>query len=113
MGSWAHGLGVDELRWMMPVRPGDVLRRALAELIVGIVVHKDRLIVRLKPDSANEASDSADDQFNSLAETAGQKIPSDPASTWCISSRSQPGTVRAAGAPGQRYRARRSRAVEL
>jgi hypothetical protein len=41
-------------------------RRALAELIVGIVVHKDRLIVRLKPDSANEASDSANDQLLSI-----------------------------------------------
>jgi site-specific DNA recombinase len=39
---------------------------ALAELIAGIVVHKDRLIVRLKPDSADEGSDSADDQSLSI-----------------------------------------------
>jgi site-specific DNA recombinase len=37
-------------------------RGALAQLIAGIVVHKDRLIVRLKSDHADEASDPADDQ---------------------------------------------------
>jgi hypothetical protein len=36
-------------------------RGALAQLIAGIVVHKDRLIVRLKSDNPNEASDSAND----------------------------------------------------
>jgi site-specific DNA recombinase len=36
-------------------------RGALAQLIAGIVVHKDRLIVRLNFDNANEVSDSADD----------------------------------------------------
>src|SRR5256714_660807 len=35
-------------------------RGALAQLIAGIVVHKDRLIVRFKCDSADEALDSAD-----------------------------------------------------
>jgi site-specific DNA recombinase len=35
-------------------------RGALAQLIAGIVVHKDRLIVRIKCDSADEAPDSAD-----------------------------------------------------
>jgi site-specific DNA recombinase len=35
-------------------------RGALAQLIAGIVVHKDRLIVRFKCDSADEAPDSAD-----------------------------------------------------
>jgi DNA invertase Pin-like site-specific DNA recombinase len=42
------------------VRLGD--RGALVQLIGGIVVHKDRLIVRLKSDHADEASDSADDR---------------------------------------------------
>jgi site-specific DNA recombinase len=42
------------------VRLGD--RGVLAELIAGIVVHKDRLIVRLKSDNADEASDSLDDR---------------------------------------------------
>ena len=37
-------------------------RGALAQLIAGIVVHKDRLIVRVKSDHADQASDSADDQ---------------------------------------------------
>ena len=35
-------------------------RGALAQLIAGIVVHKDRLIVRFKSDDADQASDSAD-----------------------------------------------------
>ena len=43
-----------------PRRLGD--RGALADLVAGIVVHKDRLIVRLKSDNADEASDSQDDQ---------------------------------------------------
>jgi site-specific DNA recombinase len=55
-------------------------RGALAQLIAGIVVHKDRLIVRFKSDHAEQASDSADDQsLISLAETTLQKIPPDPA----------------------------------
>jgi len=37
-------------------------RGALAQLVAGIVVHKDRLIVRLKTDDAHEASGSPDDQ---------------------------------------------------
>jgi site-specific DNA recombinase len=37
-------------------------RGALAQLIAGIVVHKDRLIVRFKSDHADQASDSPDDQ---------------------------------------------------
>src|SRR6202022_1055161 len=37
-------------------------RGALAQLIAGIVVHKDRLIVGFKSDHADQASDSADDQ---------------------------------------------------
>src|SRR5438874_5824190 len=41
-------------------------RGALAQLIAGIVVHKDRLIVRLKADSADETSDSVDDQSLSI-----------------------------------------------
>jgi hypothetical protein len=43
-----------------PAHFGDQV--ALAQLIAGIVVHKDRLVVRLKPDDAEEASDSPDDQ---------------------------------------------------
>jgi site-specific DNA recombinase len=38
-------------------------RGALAQLVAGIVVHKDRLIVRLKADSADEASDCPDDRL--------------------------------------------------
>jgi site-specific DNA recombinase len=41
------------------VRLGD--REALAQLVVGIVVHTDQLVVRLKSDNA-EASDPSDDQ---------------------------------------------------
>jgi site-specific DNA recombinase len=41
-------------------RLGD--RATLAQLVAGIVVHKDRLIVRLKSDYADEAADSPDDQ---------------------------------------------------
>ena len=37
-------------------------RGALAQLIAGIVVHKDRLVVRLKADSSDETSDSLDDR---------------------------------------------------
>ena len=36
-------------------------RGALAQLVAGIVVHKDTLIVRLKSDGADQASDSPDD----------------------------------------------------
>src|ERR1700694_579100 len=35
---------------------------ALAQLVAGIIVHKDRLIVRLKSDGADEASDPPDDR---------------------------------------------------
>jgi site-specific DNA recombinase len=42
------------------VRLGD--REALAQLVAGIVVHKERLIIRLKSDHADEASDSPGDQ---------------------------------------------------
>jgi site-specific DNA recombinase len=37
-------------------------RNTLAELVAGIVVHKDRLVVRFKPDQPDEASDRLDDQ---------------------------------------------------
>jgi site-specific DNA recombinase len=37
-------------------------RSTLAELIAGIVVHKDRLVVRFKSDHADETSDRPDDQ---------------------------------------------------
>jgi site-specific DNA recombinase len=41
-------------------------RGALAGLIARIVVHRDRLIVRLKPNSADEAFDSPDDRSLSI-----------------------------------------------
>jgi hypothetical protein len=34
----------------------------LTELVAGIVVHRDRMVVRLKPDSAGDASDTSDDR---------------------------------------------------
>jgi site-specific DNA recombinase len=45
----------------------------LAQLVAGVVVHEDRLIIRLKSDNADEASDSGDDQSLS---TPWQKPPS-------------------------------------
>jgi site-specific DNA recombinase len=42
------------------VRLGD--RETLAQLVAGIVVHRDQLVIRLKSDNANDASDSPDDQ---------------------------------------------------
>ena len=41
-------------------RLGD--RETLARLVTGIVVHGDQLVIRLKSDNADEASDSPDDQ---------------------------------------------------
>jgi site-specific DNA recombinase len=38
-------------------------RAALERVVAGIVVHNDKLIVRLKSDGAEEASDSPDDRF--------------------------------------------------
>jgi site-specific DNA recombinase len=46
------------------VRSGD--RGALVQLIAGIAVHKDKLVVRLKSDNADEASDSPDDRSLSI-----------------------------------------------
>src|SRR6202048_3471717 len=46
------------------LRVGD--RGTLAELVAGIVAHRDRLIVRLKSDSADEASDCPDDRSLSI-----------------------------------------------
>jgi site-specific DNA recombinase len=37
-------------------------RGALAQLVAGVVVHRDRLIIRFKSDHADEASDCPDDQ---------------------------------------------------
>jgi site-specific DNA recombinase len=55
-------------------------RGALAQLVAGIVVHKDTLIVRLKSDGADQASDSPDDpSLSILWHAALQKIPPDPA----------------------------------
>jgi site-specific DNA recombinase len=45
-------------------RLGD--RGDLAELVAGVVVHTDQLIIRLKSDNADEASDSPDDQSLSI-----------------------------------------------
>ena len=42
--------------------PGNLDRSTLAKLIVGIAVHKDRLVVRLKLDDKDEASDQPDNQ---------------------------------------------------
>ena len=41
-------------------------RDDLAQLVAGIVVHRDRLIIRLKSDHADEASDCPDDQSLSI-----------------------------------------------
>jgi site-specific DNA recombinase len=38
-------------------------RSTLAELIAGIVVHRDRLVIRFKSDHTDEASDRPDDQL--------------------------------------------------
>jgi len=38
-------------------------RGTIAQLVAGIVVHRDRLVVRLKSDGVDEASDSPDDQL--------------------------------------------------
>jgi site-specific DNA recombinase len=47
-----------------PARIDD--RGALVQLVAGIVVHRDRLIVRLKSDDADEASDFPDDRSLSI-----------------------------------------------
>jgi len=41
-------------------RLGD--REALAQLVAGIVIHRDQLVIRLKSENADEASESPDDQ---------------------------------------------------
>jgi hypothetical protein len=48
-------------------------RNTLAELVAGIVVHQDRLVVRFKPDQPDAASDRPDDQSLTIA---WQKPPS-------------------------------------
>ena len=73
-------LAANKTRRQPALRPlGD--RGDIAQLVAGIVVHRDRLIIRLKSDNADEASDSPDDPvaLDSLAETTIQKIPPDPA----------------------------------
>jgi hypothetical protein len=47
------------------VQLGD--RKTLAQLVAGIVVHRDKLIVRLKSDHTDEAPDCADDQSLTIA----------------------------------------------
>ena len=41
-------------------------REALAQIVAGIVVHRDQLVIRLKSANADEASDSPDDQSLSI-----------------------------------------------
>ena len=41
-------------------------RGAVADLLAGVVVHRDSLVVRLKSDNADKASDSQDDQSLSI-----------------------------------------------
>ena len=41
-------------------------RRTLAQLVAAIVVHKDRLVVRLTSPNADAGSDSADDRLPSI-----------------------------------------------
>ena len=41
-------------------------REAIAQLVAAIIVHKDKLVVRLKSDPADEASDQADDRSISI-----------------------------------------------
>jgi site-specific DNA recombinase len=76
-------------------------RGALAQLVAGIVVHRDRLIIRLKSDHADEASDCS-------LSIPWQKPPSKKSRQVLLphnASRSDvPGTVRAPGTLGQRYR---------
>ena len=38
----------------------------LAQVVAGIVVHRDRLIIRLKSDNADQASDSPEDRLLSI-----------------------------------------------
>src|SRR5258708_5769860 len=42
------------------------VRGDLAQVVAGIVVHRDRLIIRLKSDNADQASDSPDHRFLSI-----------------------------------------------
>ena len=50
-------------------------RGAVAQLVAGIVVYEDRLVVRLKSENADEPSDSPDDQSLTIP---WQKPPSNP-----------------------------------
>jgi DNA invertase Pin-like site-specific DNA recombinase len=66
-------------------------RGALEQLIAGIVVHKDRLIVRFKSDHADEASDSPDDRSLSIP---WQKPPSKRSRKILLSHNTSRGDVR-------------------
>src|SRR6266404_4422875 len=75
----------------------------LTRLVAEIVVHKDELVVRLKSDNTDEASDCPDDRSLSIP---WQKPPSKRSRQILlphnISKRRPSGTVRAPGTPGQR-----------
>ena len=83
-------------------------RGTIAQLVAGIVVHKERLVVRFKSDHTDETSERLDDQ---LLMIPWQKPPSKRSRRILLphnASRSgrPSGTVRAPGAPRQRNRAR-------
>jgi site-specific DNA recombinase len=48
-----------------PIRLGD--REALAQLVAGIVVHRDKLVIRFKSDHTDEAPDRSDDPSITIA----------------------------------------------
>ena len=80
----------------------------LAELVAGIVVHRDSLIIRLKSDNADEASDRPDDRLLTIPwhKPPSKEIPPDPAPAQRISKRRSASAIRASGAPSQRHRPR-------
>ncbi|WMT73918.1 hypothetical protein [Bradyrhizobium sp. Ash2021] len=61
----AHLAGKQSGSTSRAVRPGD--REALAQLVAGIVVHTDRLVVRFKSDHTDEAADRSDDPSLTIA----------------------------------------------
>ena len=61
VGSLKKHLAANQVKSATVTLPlGD--RDALAQIVAGIVVHRDRLIIRLKSDGADEAFDGPDDQ---------------------------------------------------
>lgn len=57
-------------------RPESLDREAIAELVSGIVVHRDRLIISLKSDGADDASDASDSSDTPSLTIPWQKPPS-------------------------------------